>query len=68
MFYSSIGIVFTNLSLFRTQKRFTLHHFKNLGFGKKYHEDVIHEETRHIIHDFSLAKNPLITEVVITII
>ena len=56
-------MVFTDGDFLKTQKRFTLHHFRNLGFGKKIHENVILDEIQDLIQEFQNATQPVITEV-----
>ena len=59
-------MAFVDGDLLKTQKRFTLHHFRNLGFGKKDHEKVILEEAQALIDEFLEANEPVQTEVIIS--
>ncbi|XP_042885578.1 methyl farnesoate epoxidase-like [Penaeus japonicus] len=45
------GVMFVEGDFWKEQRRFSLHHFRNLGFGKRSHESVIHEEARELIDE-----------------
>ncbi|XP_063611949.1 methyl farnesoate epoxidase-like [Penaeus indicus] len=45
------GVMFVEGEFWKEQRRFSLHHFRNLGFGKRSHESVIHEEARELIDE-----------------
>ncbi|XP_064086738.1 methyl farnesoate epoxidase-like [Macrobrachium nipponense] len=45
------GVMFTEGELWKEQRRFSLHNFRNLGFGKRSHEAVIHEEVEELIKE-----------------
>ncbi|XP_027237770.2 methyl farnesoate epoxidase [Penaeus vannamei] len=46
-----LGVMFVEGEFWKEQRRFSLHHFRNLGFGKRSHESVIHEEARELIDE-----------------
>ncbi|XP_076057346.1 methyl farnesoate epoxidase-like [Oratosquilla oratoria] len=52
------GVKFVSGNLWRNQRRFSLHHFRNLGFGKRTHESVMHEEAEELIQELSTIKGP----------
>ena len=43
------GVLFSNGEGWKAQRRFTLHHFRDLGFGKRSHESVILEEAEYLV-------------------
>lgn len=43
------GVLFTEGAEWKTQRRFTLHHFRNLGFGRRDHEAIIQDEAKEIV-------------------
>ena len=43
------GIIFSNGSMWQSNRRFTLHHLRNLGFGKGAMEDLVAEEVLEFI-------------------
>ncbi|XP_037775115.1 methyl farnesoate epoxidase-like [Penaeus monodon] len=45
------GVMFVEGEFWKEQRRFSLHHFRNLGFGKRSHESVIHEEAKELIDE-----------------
>ena len=45
--------MFIDGDFFREQRRFTLRHLRDLGFGRTSAEDMIHEEIRELIHVIS---------------
>ena len=49
----SLGIVTTMGSFWQEQRRFTLKHLKDLGFGRQKLEHFIHEECKYLIDDLS---------------
>lgn len=51
--------MFANGDRWREQRRFTLFHIKNLGFGKKSNEFFIHEESEDLVREIKqLAGKP----------
>lgn len=46
-----LGVMFVEGEFWKEQRRFSLHHFRNLGFGKRSHESVIHEEAKELIDE-----------------
>ena len=60
-----IGIMFTDDNLWKVQRRFSLHHLRNLGFGKKSLEVVIKEEVDELICELmDLEGEPLYIQVI----
>ncbi|KAK7085879.1 hypothetical protein SK128_006582 [Halocaridina rubra] len=53
------GVMFTEGELWKEQRRFTLHHLRNLGFGKRSHETVIHEEASELINEIENANESI---------
>nr|XP_045612751.1 methyl farnesoate epoxidase-like [Procambarus clarkii] len=49
------GVMFVENDFWKEQRRFTLHNFRNLGFGKRSHEEIIHEEARELIQEVQEA-------------
>ncbi|XP_068243303.1 methyl farnesoate epoxidase-like isoform X2 [Palaemon carinicauda] len=43
--------MFTEGEFWKEQRRFSLHNFRNLGFGKRSHEAVMHEEAQELIKE-----------------
>lgn len=50
--WNILGVMFTNHDYWKVQRRFALFHLRNLGFGKKSHESIIHEELCEVIQEF----------------
>ncbi|RXG57014.1 hypothetical protein Avbf_13578 [Armadillidium vulgare] len=50
------GVVFTDGAHWRVQRRFTLHHFRNLGFGRQSHESVIEDEALALVQNIGSEK------------
>ncbi|XP_071516546.1 methyl farnesoate epoxidase-like [Panulirus ornatus] len=50
------GVMFTEKEHWREQRRFVLHHFRNLGFGKRSHEAVVLEEASELVEDIRGAE------------
>ncbi|KAK8744986.1 hypothetical protein OTU49_000388, partial [Cherax quadricarinatus] len=46
-----LGVMFTQKDYWKEQRRFTLHHLRNLGIGRRSHEAVIHEEAQDLISE-----------------
>lgn len=58
------GIIFQDGIKWKIQKRFTLHHFRNLGFGRKTHESVVLEEAQSLADEIeALGSTPFNMEV-----
>ncbi|XP_018020168.1 methyl farnesoate epoxidase-like, partial [Hyalella azteca] len=53
-----LGIMFSNGEFWKTQRRFTLHHLRNLGVGKSVHHDIILEEVRELIQHLNKKNGP----------
>ncbi|KAK4314949.1 hypothetical protein Pmani_013817 [Petrolisthes manimaculis] len=51
-----LGVMFVNGDLWKEQRRFTLHQFRNLGFAKKSHEVIIHEVAEELIKDIKQSQ------------
>ncbi|XP_069160827.1 methyl farnesoate epoxidase [Procambarus clarkii] len=49
------GVMFVENDFWKEQRRFTLHNFRNLGFGKRSHEEIIHEEARELLQEIQEA-------------
>ncbi|XP_069161652.1 methyl farnesoate epoxidase isoform X1 [Procambarus clarkii] len=49
------GVMFTQHDLWKEQRRFTLHHLRNLGVGKRSHQTIIHEEAQDLISEIQEA-------------
>ena len=47
----TLGILFTTGKFWQEQRRFTLKHLKNLGFGRNKLDTIIHEEVSYLIND-----------------
>ena len=45
--------------LWQDQRRFTLHQFRNLGFGKRSHEAFVHEESRELLQEIREANGSI---------
>ncbi|XP_046394610.1 methyl farnesoate epoxidase-like [Ischnura elegans] len=45
---TTLGIAFSSGDSWRMQRRFTLHHLRNLGFGKRSLEGIAHEELQAV--------------------
>lgn len=54
-----MGIMFVNGDHWMTQRRFALHHFRNLGVGKRSHQDIILEEVHELIGSLTKEKGPV---------
>lgn len=53
------GVMFANGEMWQTQRRFTLHNFRNLGFGKRSHEDHILSEVDELVKSLVIEKGPI---------
>ncbi|KAK8376326.1 hypothetical protein O3P69_009756 [Scylla paramamosain] len=53
------GIMFVEGDLWKEQRRFALHQFRNLGFAKRSHETVVHEETRALLQEIRKAEGSI---------
>ena len=49
------GIMFTEGSFWQEQRRFTLRHLRDLGFGKTSHEDMMLDEIQELLSEISAA-------------
>ncbi|KAG7175766.1 Methyl farnesoate epoxidase-like 1 [Homarus americanus] len=49
------GMMYVEEDLWKEQRRFTLHQFRNLGFSKRSHENIIQEEARELIQEMQDA-------------
>ena len=56
--------MFSTGEFWKTQRRFTLHHFRNLGFGKRTHQDLILEEVDELIKAITAQEGPFDIQVV----
>ena len=57
--------MFTDDDLWKTQRRFSLHHLRNLGFGKRSLETVMKEEMQVLIKEISdLYEKPFSVQVI----
>nr|QYV43140.1 methyl farnesoate epoxidase / farnesoate epoxidase [Colaphellus bowringi] len=60
-FGKRLGIVFSDGPLWKNQRKFSLQHFRNFGFGRKEMEEKIHEETKTLIEIFEeTASEPIL--------
>nr|XP_053648996.1 methyl farnesoate epoxidase-like [Cherax quadricarinatus] len=53
------GVVFVENDFWKEQRRFTLHKFRDLGFGKRSHEEVIQEEASELIKEIKETKGSI---------
>ncbi|XP_076032688.1 methyl farnesoate epoxidase-like isoform X2 [Oratosquilla oratoria] len=53
-----LGVMFVEGSFWQTQRRFALHQFRNLGFGKRSHESVILEDLQDLVQEMLSYKGP----------
>ncbi|KAG0710129.1 Methyl farnesoate epoxidase [Chionoecetes opilio] len=53
------GVMFSEGELWKEQRRFALHQFRNLGFGKKSHEAIVHDEVRELLKEIGSAKGSI---------
>lgn len=53
--YFKIGVIFVEGEIWREQRRFSLRHLRDLGFGKTSIEDHMMNEIRDLISDISSA-------------
>nr|AJF94637.1 cytochrome P450 epoxidase-like protein [Portunus trituberculatus] len=51
--------MFVEGDLWKEQRRFALHQFRNLGFGKRSHEAVVHDETRALLQEIRKAEGSI---------
>ena len=56
---SLTGIMFTNGEFWKVQRRFALHNFRNLGFGKRNHQEHIHDEIDDMIDSLTKRSGPV---------
>ncbi|KAB0792145.1 hypothetical protein PPYR_14104 [Photinus pyralis] len=59
-FGKRLGIVFSDGKLWQRQRKFSLQHLKNFGFGKREMEAKIAEETRDLIEDLRKKSSDLV--------
>lgn len=53
------GVMFVENDFWKEQRRFTLHQFRNLGFGKRSHEEVIQDEARELLEEIEETKGSI---------
>nr|XP_053649007.1 methyl farnesoate epoxidase-like [Cherax quadricarinatus] len=53
------GVMFVENDFWKEQRRFTLHKFRDLGFGKRSHEEVIQEEASELIKEIKETKGSI---------
>ncbi|KAK8744997.1 hypothetical protein OTU49_000395 [Cherax quadricarinatus] len=53
------GVMFVENDFWKEQRRFTLHKFRDLGFGKRSHEEVIQEEANELIKEIKETKGSI---------
>ncbi|XP_050712088.1 methyl farnesoate epoxidase-like isoform X4 [Eriocheir sinensis] len=53
------GVVFAEGGFWKEQRRFTLHQFRNLGFAKRSHEEIVHGEVRAVIQEIRETKGSI---------
>lgn len=53
------GVMFVEGDLWKEQRRFTLHQFRNLGFGKRSHEEFVHDEARQVVQEIKDAEGSI---------
>ncbi|CAH1235119.1 unnamed protein product [Diabrotica balteata] len=51
-FGKRLGIVFSDGQFWQNQRKFSIQHLRNFGFGRREMEEKIHEETRALIEHF----------------
>ncbi|XP_046656383.1 methyl farnesoate epoxidase-like isoform X2 [Daphnia pulicaria] len=54
-FGKKLGIMFTDGDFLREQRRFTLRHLRDLGFGRTSSENLIHEEIHELIEEIKIS-------------
>ncbi len=50
--YTNLGIIHNEGELLEEQRRFTLRHLRDLGFGKTSSEALVQEEIRELVNEF----------------
>jgi len=56
--YFFSGLIFSQGELWREQRRFTLRHLRDLGFGKRSMEGLIHDEVSSLLIEVGRMAGP----------
>ncbi|KAK8744980.1 hypothetical protein OTU49_000382, partial [Cherax quadricarinatus] len=59
------GMLYVEKDFFKEQRRFTLHQFRNLGFGKQSSKEVIHEEVNDLIKEIQETEGSILIKDVV---